>query len=665
MLEIIVPMKQQKHLGFFFFDLLKDGAYLSKWIVLLLEVFLSSVAFLVAYMICFSLLEQPVLLGPFFGKLLLNIFFSTAFFLIFKTYKGIIRHSTFRDLFRVALAVASSNLVMWLVNEVLHSIDGKMIFPNVGFFINFSVSLFLILSKKMSVKLVYDYIKSSARNKSHKSLFVYGITTADVEFARLVEKDSNNEYKLEGFISTSTSAVGKKLYDVPVYYADSQLEELLDRLHVQVLLINPLELERSEKGKIADACIRHNVELLSAPPVSEWREGASKKVKKIMIEELLGRIPIEIDVTSIGASLSGKCILITGAAGSIGSEIVRQISKFETRLLLLCDIAETPLHQLRLELEEKCPKLNFLPIVADVRNDKRMEGIFEKFRPQYVYHAAAYKHVPLMEEHPSEAVLTNVCGTKNMVDLSIRYQVESFVMISTDKAVNPSNVMGCSKRIAEIYVQSKAVEFGKNNQTRFITTRFGNVLGSNGSVIPRFKEQIAKGGPVTVTHKDIIRYFMTIPEACRLVLEAGNMGKGGEIYVFDMGDPVKIVDLAERMIRLAGYEPGKDIEIQFTGLRPGEKLYEELLNDQEQTKPTHNRKIKIGKIREYDNYEEIHAVISDLIHLSLTSDTLGAVKLMKVLVPEFISKNSEYEVLDPGTNGHAIPKGKQTETLTH
>jgi FlaA1/EpsC-like NDP-sugar epimerase len=399
---------------------------------------------------------------------------------------------------------------------------------------------------------------------------------------------------------------------------------------------------------IADKCIENKIDLLSAPSISDWKKNF-KGLKKVNIEDLLGRVPIQIDIESIGTNLKGKVVLITGAAGSIGSEIVRQISQFELKLLLVCDFAESPLHELTLELQDCFPDISFVPILADVRDYDRMKLVFDAYTPNYVYHAAAYKHVPLMETHPCEAVLTNVLGSRNIVDLSVLYGAEAFVMVSTDKAVNPTNVMGASKRVAEIYVQSLSKKIkdqaAGSTYTRIITTRFGNVLGSNGSVIPRFEEQIKKGGPVTVTHPDIIRYFMTIPEACRLVLEAGNLGEGGEIFVFDMGDSIKIKDMAEKMIRLSGLVLDKDIKIKYTGLRPGEKLHEELLYDNESMKPTHNPKIRIGIVNEYD-YEEVLSRLTRLIEMAHSFHPTEVVKSMKEIVPEFISQNSEYEKLD-------------------
>lgn len=628
------------------YKILGDLPYLSKWVVFLMDVALSVIAFIVAYIICYSLSDHAILLVPFLKKMALNALIVGIFFIIFKTHTGIIRYSTFRDALRIALALLCANLVLLVINDVLWHFWSKRIFQNVGFFINFVIAFFLIISKKMTVKLTYEYLRSGGEAE-RKSLLIYGISLLDAELGRLITKNQNLGYKLRGFIVSSSNAANKKMFGVPVYYGNGNLENLLIDLKIDALLINPLELERNIKQQISDICFRNKIELLSAPSISEWKSDSDMlanpvKMEKIRIEDLLGRIPIEINTDSIGKSLSEKCVLVTGAAGSIGSEIVRQVSKFEPGLLLLCDSAESPIHQLRLELEENHPHLKFQTIISDVRYYECIDAIFEKYKPQVVYHAAAYKHVPLMEEFPCEAVMTNVLGTKNVVDSSIKHNVNTFVMISTDKAVNPANVMGCSKRIAEIYVQSKT----NHSSTRFITTRFGNVLGSNGSVIPRFEEQIKRGGPVTVTHKDIIRYFMTIPEACRLVLEAGNMGKGGEIFVFDMGDPVRISEMAEKMIRLSGFEPGKDIKIKYTGLRPGEKLYEELLNDEECTQETYNRKIRIAKVREYDDYTEINKNITSLIELAKCMDNLQVVKLMKILVPEFVSMNSEYSTLD-------------------
>jgi FlaA1/EpsC-like NDP-sugar epimerase len=504
----------------------------------------------------------------------------------------------------------------------------------------------------MAVRLLFDYARSSqASTVKNIPLLIYGVGSTSVGLAKMLLANDNLPYRIAGFITPNVEISRKEILNSPVYYLDDIFYNAHLLKKIKAILVNPKEIERSEKQFLADKCLDHKIDILSAPPVEDWRDWEKnlREIKKIKIEDLLGRIPIQIDIESIGENLKGKTILISGAAGSIGSEIVRQISRFDLGLLLVCDIAESPLHQLGLELEDKFTHIPYISIIADVKDYNQMKIVFEKYRPHYVYHAAAYKHVPLMESHPCEAILTNVSGSRNMVDLAVAYEAEAFVMVSTDKAVNPSNVMGASKRIAEIYVQSLYRKLKNqspdSSPIRIITTRFGNVLGSNGSVIPRFNSQIKQGGPVTVTNPDIIRYFMTIPEACRLVLEAGNMGKGGEVFVFDMGDSVRIKDLAEKMIRLSGLVPYKDIEIKFTGLRPGEKLHEELLYDKEKIKMTHNRKIMIGEVAEYD-YEQVNPVLTQLINTAKEFDKMSVVKLMKELVPEFVSQNSIYSVFD-------------------
>lgn len=433
---------------------------------------------------------------------------------------------------------------------------------------------------------------------------------------------------------------------VRVFPNDDTLIDVLNDRDVQTIIISPAKMEELKKSDMADRLLVHNIKLMTAPPLSEWNSQALSRtqLKEIQIEDLLQRNPIEIDIHKVASHLEGKRVMITGAAGSIGSEIMRQVASFNPYKLILVDQAETPLHDIRLELQDRWRDIDAETIIADISNATRMEDIFREFKPQYIFHAAAYKHVPMMEDNVSESIQVNVFGTRTVADLAVKYGAEKFVMISTDKAVNPTNVMGCSKRICEIYVQSLAKKLQKEggHATQFITTRFGNVLGSNGSVIPRFRDQIQRGGPVTVTHPEIIRYFMTIPEACRLVLEAGSMGNGGEIYIFDMGKPVKIVDLAKRMISLSGRT---DVKIEFTGLRHGEKLYEELLNVKELTKPTYHEKIMIATVREYD-YDEVKERIQKLIDVSYTYDQMKIVAAMKDIVPEFVSKNSCFEALD-------------------
>ena len=460
-----------------------------------------------------------------------------------------------------------------------------------------------------------------------------------------------NKFHLKGFVADDPMMQGKVMMGVNVYMNDDHLIDHIRANHVEAIIVSPVKADKLKETDIADRLLKENVAIYLAPEVTDDWQGLQKAnlIRQVQIEDLLGRDPIHINLHNIAPLLEGKRVLITGAAGSIGSEIMRQVAVFNPYQLILVDQAETPLNDIRLELKAKWSELEAPTLVADISNQKRMEEIFQQYRPEYVFHAAAYKHVPMMEDNVSEAIQNNVLGTKVLADLSVKYGVEHFVMISTDKAVNPSNVMGCSKRICEIYVQAlaKKIQKDKSAPTQFITTRFGNVLGSNGSVIPLFRQQIERGGPVTVTHPDIIRYFMTIPEACQLVLEAGSMGKGGEIFLFDMGKPVKILDLANKMIRLSGRT---DVKVEFTGLRHGEKLYEELLANKENTKPTSHDKIMIANVREYD-FDDISDDIQDLIQASYSFDSMQIVGRMKDLVPEFKSLNSPYSILDSGGGG--------------
>jgi len=454
-----------------------------------------------------------------------------------------------------------------------------------------------------------------------------------------------------GYLTTGQNCTyrinGKKVFTLK---SQEEFNDLTTRLNIQAIIFSTYQAVKEEDERLIRYCEKKHIKMYILPSVDELKEGkiTMRNLPEVHIEDLLGRKEIEINLQEIKTTLKDKVVLVTGAAGSIGSELCRQLSSFNLKQLILFDSAETPMHNIRLELEEKYPEISFLPIMGDVRMPSRVESVFKRFGPQIVFHAAAYKHVPLMEENPCEAVLTNVFGTRTVADLAVKYNVLKFIMISTDKAVNPTNIMGASKRLAEIYVQSLSMAIERKEQagvTRFITTRFGNVLGSNGSVIPRFREQLAKGGPLTVTHPDIVRYFMTIPEACRLVLEAAFMGKGNEIFVFDMGSPVKIADLAKRMIELAGLKPDEDIKIHYTGLRTGEKLYEELLATKENTIPTGNRKIFRATVREY-NFQEVSLAIDQLNVLAAQVDKIQTVQLMKQLVPEFISQHSEFESLD-------------------
>jgi FlaA1/EpsC-like NDP-sugar epimerase len=488
-----------------------------------------------------------------------------------------------------------------------------------------------------------------------RRVIIYGVGETGVATKRTLDADPNVNMSVVAFVDDDLRKRGKVVDSVKIYHTDD-LARIIEEENIDDLILTTQNLSPERKNKAVDLCLDHNVKVLNVPPLKTWVNGSFKvnQIKNIKIEDLLERAPIFIEEDIIESQIKGKRVLVTGAAGSIGSEIVRQLIKFNPQLIILNDIAESPLHEMQLELQDNSLTNNFIAYIGDVKNVSRMENMFATFKPHFVYHAAAYKHVPMMEKNPCEAICTNVGGTKVIADLSVKYRVEKFVMVSTDKAVNPTNVMGASKRIAEIYVQSYFNYLEKRNlnsvngsviKTKFITTRFGNVLGSNGSVIPRFKAQIQKGGPITVTHPDITRFFMTIPEACRLVLEAGSMGKGGEIFIFDMGQSVKIVELAKKMIKLSGLIPNQDIQIEFTGLRPGEKLYEELLNDTENTLPTHHDKIMIAKVRTYD-FESIQTKVEELILLACDYHDNDVVKAMKNMVPEFISKNSIYEELD-------------------
>lgn len=488
--------------------------------------------------------------------------------------------------------------------------------------------------------------------KKRKRVLVYGTEDESVMIASSATRHVfMQNYTIVGFLTFNMNKRHIRIAELPVYQIETydELLRLIPRENLDGILFPNIKTTKQERERLVRYCEQSSLKTLVVPDMEEMRDGSMKRsVREVKIEDLLGRDEIRINMEEIGGLLEGKTILVTGAAGSIGSEICRQLSHFGIKKLICFDSAETPMHNLRLELEDKYKALNFVPVIGDVRSEERLDYVFRRWHPQVVFHAAAYKHVPLMEENPCEAVRVNAYGTQLVADVSVRYGVEKFVMISTDKAVNPTNVMGCSKRLAEIYVQSLSIAIAKgevSGNTKFITTRFGNVLGSSGSVIPRFREQIDNGGPVTVTHPDIIRYFMTIPEACRLVLEAGTMGKGGEIFIFDMGEPVKISELARRMIELSGLKVEEDIDIVYTGLRPGEKLYEELLSKKENTKETPHEKIRVASVREYA-YPEVLSHLSILLELSTVVDVEKMVREMKAFVPEFKSRNSEFERLD-------------------
>ena len=566
------------------------------------------------------------------------------FFRIFRTYSNVLRFSSFIDIMRIFVSLTVSYALLMISSVLLSSYMDVRLAPVSVFFMAYIISFAMMSCSRIVVKMFYELLNFDGSHSAN--VFIYGAKEAGVNIAKALRVNLRNHYRLRGFIADEPELINKVMMGVKVFPNDETLIDVLNDRDVHTIIISPAKMEELKRSDMADRLLAHNIKLMTAPPLSEWSGQTLNRtqLKEIQIEDLLQRNPIEIDIHKVASHLEGKRVMITGAAGSIGSEIMRQVASFNPYKLILVDQAETPLHDIRLELQDRWRDIDAETIIADISNATRMEEIFKEYKPQYIFHAAAYKHVPMMEDNVSESIQINVYGTRTIADLAVKYGAEKFVMISTDKAVNPTNVMGCSKRICEIYVQSLAKKLQQKggHVTQFITTRFGNVLGSNGSVIPRFRDQIQRGGPVTVTHPEIIRYFMTIPEACRLVLEAGSMGNGGEIYIFDMGKPVKIVDLAKRMISLSGRT---DVKIEFTGLRHGEKLYEELLNVKELTKPTYHEKIMIATVREYD-YDEVKERIQKLIDVSYTYDQMKIVSAMKDIVPEFISKNSCFEALD-------------------
>jgi len=623
--------------------------YLPRWAVLFVDLMLCLISFYAAYVISSKLFyDIPDLREiSFLQRLVIVVGLQIIFFWIFHTYSGVLRYSGYVDAAKLFFAVFGNVGLLILVNMVLNAVTSSYLFYNIALLIYGVIAYFLLFCLRLGVKIVYDFFTLNGNQIT--PVMIYGTHLAAIGIAKMLRSGQDLKYKLVGFIDDDKNATEKMIMGVKVYHLDDNTVKKIVVKKAKAIIVSPLKMLSINPNTDLDIFLNNNLAVLTSPPMSIWKNEMPtvKQIKSVQIEDLLERPQIKISTENIAKQLKSQVILITGAAGSIGSEIVRQIIKYKPTLIVLLDQAESPMHNLRLELEEIYPDQNFSTFLGDVRNKERMEYMMDLYRPDYIYHAAAYKHVPLMEDNPVESVQVNVRGTKIMADLAVEYKVQCFVMVSTDKAVNPTNVMGASKRIAEIYVQSLYRKLKAENKatTKFITTRFGNVLGSNGSVIPYFKHQIEKGGPVTVTHPDIIRYFMTIPEACMLVLEAGAMGEGGEIFIFDMGEPVKIVDLARKMIRLAGFKPEIDIKIIFTGLRPGEKLYEELLNQKEITHKTHNPKIMIATVQEYE-FENVSIDIDELIRYSFLCKNFLTVSQMKKIVPEFLSKNSQYERLD-------------------
>ena len=613
-----------------------------RWIIFSIDLIICLISVFIGYLLRFnfSIPAEEIITLPFVFSFVLGI--RIVSFLLSKSYAGVIRYTSTKDAERIFYVVTSGSLVIGLSNIIsYYFFIGEFLVPYSVVIIDYLVTIIALTGFRLLIKILYFEISNPKKAKNN--VIIFGAGDAGVIAKRTLDRDAGTKYKVLAFIDDDKRKSGKRLEGVYIVSPDG-LEGILEENEISQVIIAAQKLPSSRKQEIIDQCLKYNVRVLAVPPVRQWINGqlSFRQMKTVNIEDLLERDAIKLDEAKIKKQLGNKKVLVTGAAGSIGSELARQILKYSPSELILLDQAESPLYDLEMELSERHKAKSFTPVIGDVRNRARMENIIKTFAPEIIYHTAAYKHVPSMENNPSEAIRVNVQGTKIVADLSIKYGVKEFVLVSTDKAVNPTNVMGASKRIAEIYTQS----LGKHeNTTKFITTRFGNVLGSNGSVILRFKKQIEQGGPITVTDPEVSRYFMTIPEACQLVLEAGAMGKGGEIYIFDMGKSMKIDDLAKKMVKLSKLTLGKDIQLVYTGLRPGEKLIEELLNSEENTIPTHHPKIMIAKVREY-YWENISAQTDQLVGLFDSQNNNNIVQTMKEMVPEYISSNSEYEVLD-------------------
>ncbi|MDE7420045.1 MAG: polysaccharide biosynthesis protein [Muribaculaceae bacterium] len=632
-----------------FKDLLKwyfSRGALPYWSILMLDSAFVLFSGLLAYTIHHGATETSDVFFPLVLTLGVFLICFILAFRIFHTYDGVIRFSSFNDLMRVTLAVVSAIVLVFIVQWILSGASWLLAFSTADIILFGLFVVAFMWTIRIWVKTLYE---ESIRRSNREPAFILGVKTGGAALAKNMNSSADSPYKVAGFVTSENDLASRHLMGVPVHFFDDNLAETMKKGGAKALIVSPLMMNViQDNTEIVDSLVESGIKIMVMPNAREW-DGKSdlhaSELQPVDVEDLLPREKIEVDMKAAADLLEGNVVLITGAAGSIGSEMVRQIATYKPKHMILVDQAETPMHDVRLMMHNQWPAVQAETIVADIADQRIMERIFDTYRPEYVFHAAAYKHVPMMEDNPYESIINNVNGTKIIADLAVKYGTKKFVMVSTDKAVNPTNVMGCSKRICEIYVQAldKAIKEKKvKGETRFVTTRFGNVLGSNGSVIPIFQEQIKKGGPVTVTHPDIIRYFMLIPEACKLVIEAGTMGNGGEIYVFDMGNPVKIADLAKRMIMLSG---AKDVEIKFTGLRDGEKLYEEVLNDAEITLPTFHPKIKIAKVREYE-FSDVDVRISDLIVTAKDSDDMTIVAAMKAIVPEFRSQHSKYQILD-------------------
>lgn len=628
------------------YKIIQSLRILPRWIILLIDLVILFFAVLFGYLLRFDFDLNRLIYENFWHGALLFMFSGALSIFITKSYAGIIRFTTIQDGLRIVYMATMATMITLIVNLIYLNFDISII-PRSVIIISFFNTVIFLFSYRLVVKYIFSYFTNSIHKRLN--IVIFGAGQFGQITKQVVDQDTSSNSKVVAFLDDDPRKIGKAINGVKIYNPRKDLAQLVLKLDVHELIIASSEISLERTNEIVDRCLKLDVKVRSVPQPDKWVKGELSvgQIKEVKIEDLLGRDSVELDNVHVREQLKERRVLVTGAGGSIGSEIVRQVIRHDPATLILLDQGETPLYEIEREVRAYKGNMDIYVVIGDVRNKNRMETVFDRFRPQVVYHAAAYKHVPMMENNATEAVLCNVSGTKCLADLAVKYHAEKFVMISTDKAVNPTNIMGASKRIAEIYVQSLSTFLLKesNKRTAFITTRFGNVLGSNGSVIPLFKRQIAKGGPVTVTHPEMTRYFMTIPEACQLSLEAGAMGEGNEIFIIDMGKSIKIVDLARKMIQLSGKELGKDIEIVFTGLRNGEKLYEELLNNKENTIPTHHPKILIAKIREED-YQEVKFKVDGLIQIARGGDELEMVKRMKQIVPEFISNQSKYEELD-------------------
>lgn len=621
----------------------KELRYIPRWLVFFIDISIITFSILISHLFLKSLRVNINFVDYQGVKIVAVIAINVLFMLLFKTYAGIVRYSTFFDFFKIAWSSGSTLIVLLGLNFMLELALGKSVYLYPALFLFFFISIFLMFFFRMITKQFFSIFRDSKDNSFKVRIAVVGIDDESISLANAIIHNPTHLYQLTGFLSARSDSkkailLGYKIYNKSEFVKSDHLTKQFDAVLIKGIM------PKSEMEEWTTFALDNGLKVLKAPVIDKMKEGGVvREIRPLQIEDLLNRTPIKIESKEVRSRHFNKSILVTGGAGSIGSEIVRQVAQLDSSLIVVVDQAESPLYELQLELLERFPNQKFKFVLADISNHSRLEKLFDKYQFSTVYHAAAYKHVPLIEDNPHEAIFVNIGGTKNLALLSKKYNVNRFVMVSTDKAVNPTNVMGASKRTAELFVQS--LQNSLDNTTKFITTRFGNVLGSNGSVIPHFRKQIEKGGPITITHPDIIRYFMTIPEACELVLQAGTMGQGGEIYVFDMGKPIKILDLAIRMIKLSGYTPDVDIKIDFIGLRPGEKLYEELLTDNSTTIPTHHEKIMISR-DPLMKFEDIEMLCKQIIMSAMSKDSLQVVKILKTIVPEFISNNSEFEILD-------------------